>query len=316
MLLRSVDLNLIPVLRELLRERNVSRAAANLGLSQSAASAALSRLRSSLGDPLLVPVGRRMELTERAKELVVPVQIASEAAEAVWARRGFLPANATRTFVIASADYLAMVLGPRLISRLRVEAPGVTLSFIDLTRRTVERLRHGEIDFGIVPREVLDFYDSSEIHSALLMEDEFVAVRAKAAPRSGPRRKKRAKPENPAFATFRIGLEGADTLGERTIAGHREPLGTTHFFQQFSILPFMAVEAGVTALVQKRLAEKLARYLPIEIVPPPGPMMRIELRVFWSVARQQDQAHRWFLDLLKQTARARDDAERAGTRTE
>src|SRR5262249_48767814 len=91
MLLRTVDLNLIPVLRELLRERKVSRAGANLGLSQSATSAALARLRDALGDPLLVRVGRRMELTERARELIVPVQMASEAAEAVWARREFDP---------------------------------------------------------------------------------------------------------------------------------------------------------------------------------------------------------------------------------
>ena len=311
MLLRSVDLNLIPVLRELLREQNVSRAAANLGLSQSATSAALSRLRSALGDPLLVQVGRRMELTERARGLIVPVQIAFEAAEALWTRNAFQPGNASRRFVIASADYVAVILGPQLIAQLRKEAPKVTLQFVDMTRRTIERIRHGEIDFGILPKDVLGTFDTTELRSAPLLQDEFVAVRAKSRRRAPRQGKRPAVAQDEQFATFRVALGDNDTLPDRLVAGHREPIGTTHTFQQFSILPFIALETGVTALVQKRLAEKLGKYLPIEVVPSPGPMARIELRVFWSVARQQDQAHRWFLELLKRMADPESSADRS-----
>ncbi len=309
MLLRSVDLNLIPVLRELLRERNVSRAAVNLGLSQSATSAALARLRVALGDPLLVQIGRRMELTERAKELIVPVQIASEAAEAVWRRSAFAPKSASRIFVIAAADYVAMILGPRLIAHLREHAPNVTLQFVDFTRRTIERLRHGEIDLGIMPKDVLDTFDTTEIRSAFLFRDEFVAVSAK--PRGRSRRTtagagtRQQKPAD-AFATFKIGLSETESPVERSVAGHLDALGTTYLFQQFSVLPFIALEAGLTALVQKRLAEKLAEYLPIQIVPAPTRLAKLELRVLWSAARQQDQAHRWFLELLKETAKRED----------
>ncbi|HUO93022.1 MAG TPA: LysR family transcriptional regulator [Rhizomicrobium sp.] len=305
MLLRSVDLNLIPVLRELLRERSVSRAAANLGLSQSATSAALSRLRTALGDPLLVQVGRRMELTDRAKALIVPVQIASESAEAVWTRREFDPKSAKRRFVIATADYVAIILAPGLISHLRRQAPGLTLQFVDPTRRMVERLRHGEIDFGILPKDVIAPLDTTEIRTAFLLKDEFVAVAAK------PRRRQARRRED-AFATFRIDLHETPSPAERLIAGHRDPIPVSYDFQQFSVLPFVALEAGLTALVQKRLARKLGRYLPIEIVPPPGPMAQIELQVLWSVARQEDQAHRWFLDLLKRTARAEQDGKEIG----
>jgi DNA-binding transcriptional LysR family regulator len=297
MLLRSVDLNLIPVLRELLREKNVSRAAANLGLSQSATSAALARLRATLRDPLLVQVGRRMELTERAKELVAPVQIAAEAAEALWQRRGFDPATATREFVVATADYAAMILAPRLIAHLREHAPGITLQFIDINARSIERIRHGDIDIGMLPRSVLEQLGSGELRSALLFRDEFVAVAAKGARRA-------AAKNGEAFATFKVGIVDSESAAERWVAGHRDVLKTIYSFQQFSMLPFMAVEAGVTALVQRRLAERLAKYLPIRIVPSPIPATKIELHAIWSAARQQDQAHRWLLDLLRTIAKA------------
>lgn len=295
MLLRSVDLNLIPVLRELLREKNVSRAGTILGLSQSATSAALARLRATLNDPLLVQVGRRMELTERAKELVVPVEIASQSAEAVWTRRGFDPKVATRRFVIATADYTAMIIGPRLISYLRTNAPGITLQFIDLHPRTMDRIKRGDIDFGITPRTVLDEIPSAEIRSTLLFRDEFVALAAKRAPRS--------KAKGDAYATFKIGLADSPSPAERIVSANREAMRTTYAFQQFSLLPFMALEAGVTAIVQRRLADKLAMYLPVKIVPSPVPMTKIESHAIWSAARQQDQGHRWFLDLLKSVSR-------------
>lgn len=301
MSLRSVDLNLIPVLRELLRERNVSRAGANLGLSQSATSAALSRLRTALGDPLLVQVGRRMELTERAKELIVPVQVASEAAESVWVRRSFDPAIAKRRFVVATADYVSLIVAPKLITALHKEAPNITLQFVDITVRTIERLRHGEIDFGILPRSVLETVDVSEIRSAPLFNDEFVAVVGKnhrATKRSAGR-----NPDKERYATFRLGLTPSESAAERIAAGYVGDLATTFSFQQFSLLPLMALEAGLTALVQRRLAEKMAKYLPIKIVSAPVPTEKIELHAIWSVVRNADLAHRWFLDLLKREAR-------------
>ena len=307
----GLDLNQLVVLDVLLEERNITRTGKRIHLCQSATSCILAKLREFFSDELLVQVGRRMELTERARGLIVPVQIAFEAAEALWTRNAFQPGNASRRFVIASADYVAVILGPQLIAQLRKEAPKVTLQFVDMTRRTIERIRHGEIDFGILPKDVLGTFDTTELRSAPLLQDEFVAVRAKSRRRVPRQRKRPAVAQDEQFATFRVALGDNDTLPDRLVAGHREPIGTTHTFQQFSILPFIALETGVTALVQKRLAEKLGKYLPIEVVPSPGPMARIELRVFWSVARQQDQAHRWFLELLKRMADPESSADRS-----
>jgi DNA-binding transcriptional LysR family regulator len=81
---RLVDFNLIPVLRSLLRERNVSKAARTLGLTRSGTSAALRRLRTTFGDPLLVKVGHHMELTDRARQLIGPVEQVWQAFEQLF----------------------------------------------------------------------------------------------------------------------------------------------------------------------------------------------------------------------------------------
>ncbi len=108
MLLHGIDTNLIVALRALLAERNVTRAAKNVGLSQSSMSHALARLRAHFGDPLLVQVGRSMVLTERAKSLVGPVETAVSQLERVVLRgEPFDPARSKRTFRIMTKDNLA-----------------------------------------------------------------------------------------------------------------------------------------------------------------------------------------------------------------
>lgn len=304
MLLRSVDLNLIPVLRELLKERNVSKAAINLGLSQSATSSALARLRTALDDPLLVQVGRRMELTERAKDLILPVEAASEALEAVWLRTHFDPATAQRRFVIATADYVAMILAPKLIAELRKIAPGVTLQFIDVAPRLVERLRHGEIDFAILPHSVTEVLDIGEVRTSFLFRDEFVAVAGKDHRFVRNEGLSVTDHESEPHITFRLTANPKSTAADRETAGHETELPTTFSFQQFSLLPLIALETSTVALVQRRLAEKMMEYLPIKIVPSPVPTTKLELHAMWSPVRHADPAHRWFLDMVKTISRA------------
>jgi DNA-binding transcriptional LysR family regulator len=114
--LRSVDLNLLVVFDALMTERNVSRAAAVVGLSQSATSGALARLRAVIGDELFVRSGGEMRPTPRALELAGPVRQVLELVEAALERpMSFEPQAAARSFVLAMTDYSASILLPRLI---------------------------------------------------------------------------------------------------------------------------------------------------------------------------------------------------------
>ena len=129
----KVDLNLLVALDALLAERNVTRAARRLGLSQPALSAQLARLRDLLGDPLFLPAQRGVTPTARALELEAPVRRALDQVHDVMARgRGFDPATADLTVAIACSDYMQVAVIAPLALDLRISAPKLRLAIRQL----------------------------------------------------------------------------------------------------------------------------------------------------------------------------------------
>ena len=126
--LASLDLNLLIALDALVAEAHVGRAAARIGLSQPATSHALRRLRDVFGDPLLVRVGPRMELTPRAEALRVPLAHALERLCEVFVAESFDPATSARRFALMMPDLVVDTVMPPLIARIGAEAPGVRLN--------------------------------------------------------------------------------------------------------------------------------------------------------------------------------------------
>ncbi|HRC58747.1 MAG TPA: LysR family transcriptional regulator, partial [Kofleriaceae bacterium] len=126
--LGALDLNLLRSLDALLTERHVTRAAARLGVTQSAASHALARLREEVGDLLLVrgPGGSLLP-TPRAEQLGPVVRRALSDIAAAWREQEFVPGSARRTFTIGAGDFAELVLLPALAARLAATAPSVDL---------------------------------------------------------------------------------------------------------------------------------------------------------------------------------------------
>ena len=128
-----LDLNLIVALDVLLDERNVTRAAWRLNLSQPALSARLNRLRHIFGDPLLLPAQRGMVPTQRALDLREPLHNALEGLRQVVAEGApFDASTATATFTISASDYVQYSVLTPLIRVLRKEAPGVRIAWRSL----------------------------------------------------------------------------------------------------------------------------------------------------------------------------------------
>ena len=127
--LASLDLNLLVALDALASEAHVGRAAGKVGLSQPAMSHALARLRDIMGDPLLVRVGARMELTPRAQALRAPLAQALDQVRGLFVMETFDPATSTRRFVLMMPDLVADLLMPSLMARLN-EAPHVRLDLM------------------------------------------------------------------------------------------------------------------------------------------------------------------------------------------
>jgi DNA-binding transcriptional LysR family regulator len=169
-----VDLNLLPALDALLAESSVAGAARRLGLSASAMSRTLTRLRAATGDPLLVRAGRGLVPTPRAMELRGPVREAAEEALALLRPAIIGPdlSRLGRTFTIRANDGFVETFGARLLAAVTDAAPGVRLRFAPKPDKDVRALREGLVDLEIgVLGEA-----GPEVRVQALFRDRFVGV--------------------------------------------------------------------------------------------------------------------------------------------
>jgi DNA-binding transcriptional LysR family regulator len=168
------DLNLLVTLDVLLAEGNVARAARRLGLSASAMSRALARLRENCGDPLLVRAGRGLVPTPRALELRLRSGAVVEEAKAMLSPAVPLElGKLKRSFTLRASDGFVENFGPALVARVAAEAPGVRLRFIHKLDKDSAPLRDGSVDLetGVVGADA-----SPELRTRILFQDRFVGV--------------------------------------------------------------------------------------------------------------------------------------------
>ncbi|ROU01618.1 LysR family transcriptional regulator [Marinobacter sp. R17] len=145
-----VDLNLLVYLDVLLREKNVTKAANHLGITQPAMSNGLRRLRDLFGDPLLVRTSEGMTATERARELKPLVRnVLADIERAVQAKSEFDAAQSNRVFRIMASDYAESCLIPRVLRRIRQEAPNVTLDVLTPSDVSFPDVEQGRLDMAI-----------------------------------------------------------------------------------------------------------------------------------------------------------------------
>jgi DNA-binding transcriptional LysR family regulator len=289
--LASIDLNLLLVLRALLTERHVTRAAARVGLSQSATSHALARLRELYGDELLVRRGRTLVLTPRA-EGILPVldRGLSDLKAAVDQQPVFDPSTAKRSFTIGMADYgQAVIVGP-LLRALESRAPGIDLA--SLTFPNVEALvTAGDIDLTVA----VSSSKLSNASSRRLFDDEFVCLIR----RDHPRAKKRLTLEQ--YLRLRhvvVAPSGtAGSLVDSVLAerGHERRIGLR--VSSFLVAPIVVSQTDYVSTMPKRLALQLAPRFELRILPPPLPLPKFGLSLFWHARLEHDPAQRWLRQL-------------------
>lgn len=170
----DLDLNLLTALRALLEEESVAGAARRTGLSPSAMSRALGRLRIATGDPLLVRAGRGLVPTPRAQALRGEIAAIVEAAErALTPTQPIDPATLRRTFTIRAGEGFVEHVAPALIRRIQSEAPHVRLRCVQKLDRDPAPLRSGAVDVEV---GVLNEQTAPELRRAPLYVDRFVGV--------------------------------------------------------------------------------------------------------------------------------------------
>jgi DNA-binding transcriptional LysR family regulator len=149
--LAHIDLNLLTAFSALMAERHVGRAATRLGLTQSAMSKRLARLRAMFNDDVFVRTGEGVAPTPKAIEIEEPLRQALRQIEGVIsAQRAFDPGSVERVFRFAANDLFAAVYAPRLIAGLQAAAPGLQVSLQSMQRsQMAEALERGDIDFAV-----------------------------------------------------------------------------------------------------------------------------------------------------------------------
>lgn len=298
MLLRQHNLNFIPVLRELLRTQSVGETANTVGLSPSGVSATLARLRETFDDELLVPVGRRLKLTQKGQALIEQTERVCADMELLLRPSRFEARSADNTFVVATADYVSFLLAPRVADLLGREAPGVCVRFMDIPHDYREGLGRGDLDFVVVSRGPAEDLAPWTASTPFLTDDMVVIAS----------RRHRGFKSILTRAAYERSPHVAFQMQARSRAADHETLALSALgikqknriaVQQFLALPAIVQGTDCLALVQRRLADAFQKSYEIDVFAPPFDMPPLVLTAHWRRVTDTDPASMWFRNLMR-----------------
>jgi DNA-binding transcriptional LysR family regulator len=289
----TLNLNLLPALDALLAERSVSGAARRMGVSQSAMSHTLARLRDELDDPLLVLSGRRMLPTPHALALAGPLSEALHALEAALSpRHHFDPAVDERRFKIATYDLFELSMLPQLLAFLASNAPRITLRVERVTERTPARLQRGDIDL-VLASETL------ELPSSGLMRRRLAAEGFSVVARQGRFDGRLTLRRYLASEHILVSLEGksqgvVDRALRRNNQGRRVALTVPHFMSALAL----AAGSDSVLTLPTSAARRGAELFDLCVFAPPLRLPRVAAQMVWPTHLAEDEGHRWLRTVL------------------
>lgn len=296
--LSALDLNLLVAFDVLMQERNVTRAASRLAMSQPALSHALGRLRHMLKDELFVRSPKGMIPTPRAEQLALPVRHALDDLRRSIAPPQFDPATAERNFRVAVDNYAAIVLVAPLALHVAKAAPRVTLEFRPSgTLNVFDLLDRGQLDLAIG-----QFANEGErFAQRALLQDNFVAV---------------LRRNHPAAEMRKLTVASFAALPHLDISSTRHPIDfidtalsrrklkrRVAFRAPFLSAVAMLAGSDAVAVLPQRIARELTGYRPLVPRDLPFESPPIETAMIWPRWLENEPAHRWLRDATERTAR-------------
>ena len=292
------DLNLLIALEVLLAEGSVVGAARRLKLSPSAMSRTLARLREATGDPLLVRAGRDMVPSPRAIELREQVgRIVQEGVSVLRPSELLRLDQLERSFTLRTREGFVETFGPTLFARVRKEAPGVTLRWVQKLDKGSAPLREGAVD---METGVVGGRSGSELRVQALFRDQFVgAVRAGHPLSQGEVTVERYSAwQHVGVSHDGVFHHGAD-LGPvehaAETAGVRRPVPI--IVDGYSRALALARASDLVAAVPERHTRGLQQG--VVCFPLPFPMAVITVSLFWHPRMDADLAHRWLRGCIR-----------------
>ncbi len=295
MQLSSVDTNLLVILHPLLQTRSVVKASKQLGMSASATSHALARLRLLLEDELLVRAGRGLVLTPRGAQLepLVASAVAS-LEEIIRPAEGFDPGKLQRTFHLGYADYLDWVLLPSLDRTLREQAPELNVLTNSSFKDSVAELRDGTLDFAFVLSGDLP----PDMHTRPVFTDHFVSIVRKKHPCLDKRMTLRRFAAMQHLLIAPQGRSGGVVDTMLLAKGLKRRVART--VSSFMPAPFIVANSDYVLTLPGSVARVAATFVDFELLDMPESPPGYTLLLVWHERMHRDPAHRWFRRLIAQ----------------
>lgn len=304
-----VDLNLLTYLDVLLRERNVTRAASQLGISQPALSNSLRRLRVMFDDPLLVRTSEGMTPTERAMQLKPVIRnVLSTVDKAVQPRKTFDAASSESVFRIMASDYAESTLLRPILHRLRRQAPGITLDIMTPSDVSFHDVEQGKVDMAINRFDEIP----ESFHQQKIWSDSFACL---------------FSADNPILHDFSldsylrahhiwvsktgmgvgVGMDPDDVqhLGwvDEALTRMKKKRRISVFTRHYHAAMLLAEEKDLIVTIPARAARMQRDNPRLVIKQPPFRIPNIDLKMAWSPLLHHNPAHQWMRRLIVSVGR-------------
>ena len=297
------DLNLLPVLLVMMEERNVTRAAERLGITQPALSNALNRLRETLNDPLFIRERYGMRPTPKAEQLAQVVGAAlSSIDKVILGQQDFDPLNATRLFTLAPNSYVEFIMMPAIVARLRSSAPGIRLRLTPFGNDVTETgVISGNTDMVLgrivePPDNLVVQHLMNEGLACVIRADHPLVGENLSAEQYEQLKHVNVLPPG----RMRAGLYQA--LEQRGLR-RQVAVSVTHFLA----VPEMIAVTDYCATLPRLICQHLSRDQRLRIIPAPVDLGTFPVEMGWHARYRDDPAHRWFRTLITETAQSLSD---------
>ncbi|MEN4637470.1 MULTISPECIES: LysR substrate-binding domain-containing protein [Pantoea] len=297
------DLNLLPVLLVMMEERNVTRAAERLGITQPALSNALNRLRETLNDPLFIRERYGMRPTPKAEQLAQVVGAAlSSIDKVILGQQDFDPLNATRLFTLAPNSYVEFIMMPAIVARLRSCAPGIRLRLTPFGNDVTETgVISGNTDMVLgrivePPDNLVVQHLMNEGLACVIRADHPLVGENLSAEQYEQLKHVNVLPPG----RMRAGLYQA--LEQRGLR-RQVAVSVTHFLA----VPEMIAVTDYCATLPRLICQHLSRDQRLRIIPAPVDLGTFPVEMGWHARYRDDPAHRWFRTLIAETAQSLSD---------
>lgn len=286
--LRNFDLNLLVIFRAIMTRGSIAGAADEIGLSPSAVSHALARLRIMLNDQLFHRTANGVEPTARAVELSIDIERGlGFLSSAISLQHQFIPAEANRVFTMQVTDYVSGFILPRLAKRLQTEAPGISIDILPFSITAASVWDRVDLQIRLTPGRL----QPEVARSQRLMADDIVVLMRQ----DHPDRDKPMTPElYAALAHVKLSQSATgttvidDALAARGLQRHMAMTVASWFD-----IPDIVANSDLIAIAPSRLLRLDPRMKHLKSAPLPLEEVVFSFDLCWDLRTEREPGQRW-----------------------